>query len=59
MSKLPTKEEHAEHSKRISAHFEAQADLFTQCPRCKTKLSGTLDEIKAHVCAEIRELLGV
>lgn len=39
-----------ENAKRITAHFEAQKDLFTQCPGCKEKLSGTLEQIKAHVC---------
>lgn len=40
-----------ENAKRITAHFEAQSDLFTQCPKCKTHLRGTLAEIKAHACS--------
>lgn len=36
--------------KRITQHFEAQHDLFTQCPKCRAPLKGSLVEIKAHVC---------
>jgi hypothetical protein len=43
------RETDTEHSKRVSAHFEAQADLFAQC-RCGERLTGTLAQIKAHVC---------
>lgn len=45
-----------ENAKRITAHFESQNDLFTQCPQCHEKLRGTLAEIKAHVC--FGDLLG-
>jgi hypothetical protein len=38
-------------AKRITDHFNAQKDLFTQCPKCKTHLRGTLAEIKAHACS--------
>lgn len=46
-----------ENAKRITAHFEAQSDLFTQCPRCHEKLSGTLAQIKAHVCPELQQVI--
>lgn len=44
------REANVENAKRISAHFEAQSDLFTQCPRCREKLRGTLAQLKAHIC---------
>lgn len=50
------REANVENAKRITAHFEAQSDLFTQCPQCKQQLTGTLAQIKAHVC--FGDLLG-
>jgi hypothetical protein len=39
-------------AKRITAHFEAQNDLFTQCPKCQEKLRGTRAQITSHVCGK-------
>ncbi len=38
-------------AQRISEHFNAQKDLFTQCQTCRESLRGTLEQIKAHVCS--------
>lgn len=37
--------------KRQLEHFNAQNDLFTQCPKCHARLKGTIEQIKAHVCS--------
>jgi hypothetical protein len=36
--------------KRQLEHFNAQNDVFTQCPKCKQALKGTVEQIKAHRC---------
>jgi len=51
------REANIENAKRITAHFESQADLFTQCPHCHEKLSGTLAQIKAHTCPELQKVI--
>ena len=45
-------------TKRITEHFNAQKDLFTQCQKCHAHLKGTLAEIQAHVCADVAALIG-
>lgn len=47
-----------EQDKAAVAHFNAQADLFTQCPGCKAHLTGTLEQIRSHRC-DISDLIGV
>ena len=44
-------------SEAITAHFEAQTDLFTQCPSCKMHLRGALHVMMQHKCA-FTDLLG-
>ena len=52
------REANQDDAKRITAHFQAQKDLFTQCPQCKEKLRGTHEQLLAHQC-RFDDLLGV
>lgn len=45
-------------TKAITAHFEAQADIFTQCPQCGARLQGTRATVLSHQCAEFGDLIG-
>lgn len=47
---IANRREDPEHVKVVTAYFEAQADLFTQCPKCHVGISGTKAEILAHQC---------
>lgn len=44
------REANQDDAKRITAHFQAQKDLFTQCPQCKEKLRGGIAQLLAHQC---------
>lgn len=55
---IENRKEGEEHTKAITAHFEAQADLFTQCPQCKAHLHGTHAELLAHQCDNFGDLIG-
>lgn len=35
---------------KIAAFNAAQTDWFTTCPKCRKSLSGSIDQLKAHVC---------
>ena len=48
--------EHAEH---VAKHFEAQNDLYSYCPHCKTKITGPLQELLTHCEKCIVDLIGV
>ena len=50
--------EDKEHTKAVSEHFQSQTDLFTQCPKCKARLSGAIGHILSHKC-DFGDLLGV
>lgn len=36
--------------KRQLDHFNAQNDVFSQCPKCKARLKGTVKQIMDHRC---------
>ncbi len=38
--------------KRITEHFQAAGDIFTQCPRCKQTVRGTYQEVLSHRCPD-------
>lgn len=47
-----------EHAKRVTEHFEAQNDLYSYCPHCKTRITGTLQELLTHCEQCIVDLIG-
>lgn len=42
--------------KNLAVFNAVQDDWYTTCPLCKTNLSGTLVELKAHKCQEVKNV---